>query len=71
MIPIKEGGEMTDENKEKKCKCSLFLGVVVLAVGVITGIMGEFQLMQILAVVVGAGLILIGLKGSNHCKCCK
>ena len=63
---------MSEENKEKKCNCSLLIGIIVLALGLISGIMGAgFGLMPILAIVVGVILILCGLKGSKFCRCNK
>ncbi|MCK5013535.1 MAG: hypothetical protein KAS66_06920 [Candidatus Omnitrophica bacterium] len=61
---------MTDENKKQKCNCCLFIGIIVLALGLLTGIMGEavFGLIQILAIIVGIILILSGIKGSKFCK---
>lgn len=70
---FKKEDDMTEENKEKKCNCSLFIGIIVLVLGLLTGIMGEagFGLIQILAIIVGIILILSGLKGSKFCKCDK
>ena len=63
---------MTDENKGKRCKCCLGLGIIVLVLGVLSGAMGNsgFGLIQILAVVVGVAIILCGVKGTKFCKCC-
>ena len=63
---------MTEENKEKQCKCCLGLGALVLIVGVILGLLGSngFSLVPILAIVVGAAIMLCGIKGNKFCKCC-
>ena len=63
---------MADETK-KKCNCCLFIGIIVFALGLLTGFMGDsgFGLTQALAVIVGIALILFGLKQTHFCKCHK
>lgn len=61
---------MTEE--KKKCNCCLLIGIIVLGLGIVSGMTGEgsFGLMQILAIIAGLAMILCGLKGSKFCKCC-
>ena len=63
---------MTEETKGKKCKCCLGLGAIVLVLGVVLGVMSStgFGLIHILAIIVGVGVVVCGLKGSKFCKCC-
>ncbi|MBN1870322.1 MAG: hypothetical protein JW847_07105 [Candidatus Omnitrophica bacterium] len=67
---------MTEENKKKKCNCCLILGIVILALGLLADVIGLgevdiFGWKQILAVVIGAALVLCGTKESRFCKCKK
>lgn len=67
---------MAEEKKEKKCNCLLVLGIIILALGLLADVLGigggdGFGIKQILVVVVGAVLTMVGLKTSKFCKCCK
>lgn len=66
---------MSDTKKTFQCRCLLFLGVIITALGVFADMLGLgqspiFGPKQIAAVVVGVVMIAFGLKGSNFCKCC-
>jgi hypothetical protein len=65
---------MTEEKKGKLCKCCVFLGIIVLAVGLLADVIGLGQggigPKNIAAIVVGVALIVYGLKGCKIYKCC-